>query len=277
MKAVKITNKLTALLIAFLLTLTAISAPVAANAAGTVSLTVSSATASAGTDVVISINISANSGLAAGTFLLKYDTAKLTYKSKTYGPAQGELNGFNANYANTGDIRTIYFAPIHSEGISVGGSMLNITFTVKTGWTGSTPLTLTTTEFVDLSYNEIPKTISDGSVTVPAGPFVAITDGEGVELGDVLPVRIGLFGFYRDKSLKLVFNTNVTGAAVAWKSSNARIVPVGETSGIVTNKGIFARAADITVTLTKGSTVVTDTVRVVFYKYGWQLDYFSRM
>jgi len=276
MKIKKIEKRIASILTALTIVVCAAAMPVSVKAVSPVSLTVSNVTAAAGADVVISLNISANSGLAAGSFLLKYDTAKLTYISKTFGPAKGELNSFNENYANTGDIRTIYYTPVHTEGITAGGAMLSITFTVKTGWTGSTPLTLTTTEFINLSYNEIPKTITNGSVTVPDGSFVVITDGEGEELGNVLPVRIGLFGFFRDKSLKLVFDTNVTGAAVAWTSSNARIVPVGLTSGIVTNKGIFARAADITVTLTKDDMVVSDTVRVVFYKYGWQLDYFSR-
>lgn len=277
MKITKTEKRFASFIMALVIIVCAAAAPINVKAAGPVSLTVSSATAAPGSDVVISINISANSGLAAATLRLQYDTAKLIYKSSEFGPAKGEMNGFNANYANNGDIRTIHYAPIHTEGITVGGAMLSITFTVKNGWTGSTPLTLTATEFVNLGYNEIPKTINNGSVTVPDGPFVVITDSEGSELGDILPVRIGLFGFFRDKSVKLGFETNISGAAVAWKSSNARVVLVGETSGIITNKGIFTRAADITVTLTKDSTVVSDTVRVVFYKYGWQLDILSRL
>lgn len=277
MKTKETKKRFASFLMAVILLICASVAPLSAKAASPVSLTVNNVTAAAGADVVISISISANSGLATGTFLLKYDTAKLTYISKTFGPAKGELNGFNENYLNTGDIRTIYYAPVHTEGITAGGSMLNITFNVKTGWTGSTPLTLTVEDFVNSTYNEIPKTITNGSVTVPAGPFVVLTDSEGVELGDVLPVRIGLFGFFRDKSIKLGFKTDLTDADVKWSSSNARIVLIGETSGIITNKGIFARSADITVTLTKDSTVVTDTVRVVFYKFAWQLDILSRL
>jgi hypothetical protein len=273
MKINKTRIRFASFIMAFVLIVCAAAAPIHVKAASPVSLTVSSLTATAGADVVVSINISANSGLAAATLLLKYDTTKLTYKSRAFGPASGQINVFNENYANAGNIRTLNLTLIHAEGITVGGSMLNITFTVRTGWTGSTPLTLTAEEFVNLGYNEIPKTISNGSVSV--GSFVIITDSQGKELNDVLPVRLGMFGFYRNETLKLSFKTGITGATVKWKSSNERLVLVGDTSGIITNKGIFARSADITITLTKGSTVVTDTVRVVFYKYGWQLDYFA--
>lgn len=419
------------MIIAFLIALTAVSAPVSANAAGTVSLTVTSITAIAGEDIVISINISENSRLAAATFLLKYDTTKLTYKSSAAGSAAADgFSSINPNFAVNGNFKTINDSFISSDEVAAAGSMLNVTFTVNTGWTGSTPLTLTTSDFANGHYIEIPKTITNGSVTVnpqdapvlsatpitptngnvtvtitypeeatvkeykistgdwkaytdvivlsandtiyarftdgvghisetsliivsnidkdaPATPILASTptapikgnvtvtinyptdadvkeckigtgDWEGYSAEIVLSSNntvyarcsdaagnysdtgsiivsniewfvnikendsnddgviyriVKLFGFYRNESLELGFETNLSsGAQVKWESSNVRKVVIGETSGIITNKGMFARAADITVTLTEGSTVVTDTVRVIFYKFGWQLN-----
>ena len=130
----KYTKRLTSFFLALILLLCAAAVPVSVKAADTVSLTVSSATAAPGTDVVMSINISANSGLAAATFLLKYDTSKLTYKSNAAGSAaSGGLSSVNPNYAVDGNYKTINDSFIKSPAVTAGGSMLDVTFTVKTG------------------------------------------------------------------------------------------------------------------------------------------------
>ncbi len=273
----KITIRVASFFIAFILVLSAVAGPIRVKAAGTVALTVSNATATAGADVTISINISANSGLAAGQLLLQYDASKLEYKTYALGTASsGGMSSVNPNYNTQGNFKTIFDAFIHIAGATSGGSLLNVTFKVKTGWTGSTPLTLTAAEFANTNYNAIAKTIMNGSVTTASGAFVAITDSLGEEVGAIFPVKLGLFGLYRNESLKLGFETGLAGATVKWTSSNPTIVTVDENTGIITNHSIFARAADITVTLTKGSTQVYDTVRIVFYKFPWQLDYFSK-
>ena len=343
-----IANRFTALLAAFLIAVCAVSTPAAA--AATAALSVNSVTAAAGEDVVISINITGNSGLAAATFLLKYDHTKLTYKSWSAGPAAaGGLSSVNPAYAVDGDFSTINDSFVTTEDLVAAGSLLNVTFTVKPGWSGTSPVTLTTSTFAGGDYNEIEKTVTNGGVTMPAPAapllsaaaetptngsvtvtvtFPVSADAKEYKVGEgdwtayTAPIiltanntvyaryadtfgcvsatgsivvdniqlyvniiendsnddgvfyrKLKLFGFYRNESLELGFETNAgAGAQVKWESSNVRKVVIGETSGIITNKGLFARSADITVTLTEGNTIVSDTVRVVFYKFGWQLN-----
>ena len=85
---------------------------------GTIIFSVNDANGTPGNNVISSISITPNSNLGSGTLLLTYDITKLTYVTKTFGPAMGELNGFNPNYANNGNIRTIYYAPVYSSGLT---------------------------------------------------------------------------------------------------------------------------------------------------------------
>jgi len=149
-------------------------------AADTVSLSASHETGAAGTDVVVSLNISAASGLGAAGLFLQYDNTKLAYKSYTVGSAAVSSGGgnnmsqINPAYRTSGNHTTIIDSFISDPGIAAGGAMLNITFTIKYGWTGSTPLALTVGDFSDVSWNELAYTVANGSVTVPA-PEVLIT------------------------------------------------------------------------------------------------------
>ncbi len=187
MKKTASIKKAIALLITVLVIGGVISAGLASNAVSPVQLTVTSASGKAGDEVTISLNITADSGLTAADLLLTYDTDKLVYKSKSFGPAKGEADSaYSENYANSGNIRTIYYGPVHNEGITAGGSMLSITFSIKTGWTGSTPITLIARDdaFLDKDYNVIPYNITNGSIsigvasatTVPASTAPATTE-----------------------------------------------------------------------------------------------------
>ncbi len=130
-------------------------------------LSVSNATGAANSDVVVSINMPANSGLAAASFYLSYDTNKLTYKSSAEGVAAAYgLTSVNPDYSVNGNIKTIYSAYIDDTGDVAAGSMLDITFTIKNGWTGSTPVNLAVGDFIDMYYTNVPYTVSNGSVSV---------------------------------------------------------------------------------------------------------------
>lgn len=187
MKMTKSIKKTFTLFLTFIIFGGFISAGLLSNAASPVQLTVTGATGQAGDEVTISLNITADSGLAAADLLLTYDTDKLIYKSKSFGPAKGESDSaFSENYANSGNIRTIYYGPVHNEGITAGGSLLSITFTIKTGWTGSTPITLIVRDdaFLDKEFNVIPYNVTNGSIsigvasatTLPASTVPAATE-----------------------------------------------------------------------------------------------------
>ncbi len=169
MKTQRKFRKALSLLLSLAFILSMASLPVAVNAYDPATVTASTVEGADGADVVVSISITPNSGLATGTMLLKYDTTKLSFveDSETFGPASGSLNGFNPNYANDGDFRTIYYAPVHTKGITKGGVMVDLTFTCLPGWTGAAVLELTASEMVDATYVPISFTTVNGSVNIP--------------------------------------------------------------------------------------------------------------
>lgn len=167
-----------------------ISLPMHSNAAPAVQLAVTDASGKAGDEVTVSVNISPKSKLGAGELLLKYDTSKLTYKRHADGPAaSGGLLVLNPDFKTDDSYKTMKGAFIHTRGVAAGGSLVDITFTIKSGWSGSTPLELTTTQFIDpIDYKEIVHTITNGSVTI--GKSVTTTPAEPVTvpIADVVEV-----------------------------------------------------------------------------------------
>lgn len=176
MKILSSTKKAITFLFTGIMAATVVSLPMAVNAANPISMTVTSAKGAAGTDVVVSVNVTADSKLSAATFLLKYDNTKLTVKSSVAGKAsEGGLASINPKFDVTGNISTINCSFIHSTGITASGSIMDVTFTIKSGWNGSTPLTLTISDFVDSSYKALTYSIKNGSVTVTEATSVKTT------------------------------------------------------------------------------------------------------
>ncbi len=159
-----------------------ISLPVHLNAASATQLTVSDASGKAGDEVTISISISPNSGLGAGELVLKYDTSKLTYLKYQLGPAaNGGMSVVNPDYRPETGFKSIKYVYINATGLTAGGSVLDITFTIKSGWSGETPLVLTADEFKESSdnYKDITYNIKNGKITTgtttPTQPDVTST------------------------------------------------------------------------------------------------------
>lgn len=164
-----------------------LSLPMHLNAASAVQLTVSDASGKAGDVVTISITISPNSTLGAADLLLKYDASKLMYKEHKIGlAADGGLSSVNPNYKIEGNFTTIYHAYINMYGLAAGGSMLDVTFTIKSGWSGETPLALTVKGLNDASsqYKEIEHNIKNGKISIgtatTTNPGVTTTTNLGV-------------------------------------------------------------------------------------------------
>ncbi len=269
--------KTAALLSVFFIIIGLASLPAYA-AAGDITLTVNSATAAAGADVLISVNIPENSGVVCGDLLLKFNNTKLTVKSAVKGVAAQGLCSINPNYIPDGSgISTIKEAFATLDPITLGGSMMDITFTVLPGWTGSTTLALTADGFyITVDNIDIPITanVINGSIYVlPKDNFVRIKNGN-MALDDTYGKKIGIFNFYRNVSLKLDYDYSIDSGEIAkveWLSDNSA-VDINKVNGFITNKGTGARSSKITLNLTlKNGMVLSDTVKVYFYKFDWQI------
>lgn len=151
-------------------------------AASVVKLAVSNASGKAGEDVTVSINISPNSRISLAGLLLKYDTNKLKYKKYVLGAetnTDSSKAAVNAkDYFVEGNIKGVYFVYVNAQGLDAGGSLVNITFTIEPGWSGSTPLDLTTNFLYDADHEKesnVPNEVVNGSVTVKANPGSSAT------------------------------------------------------------------------------------------------------
>jgi hypothetical protein len=168
MKITAKSKKAFALLSALLLFIGITSAQMVSKAAAPVQLTVTNVKGKAGDTVIISISISSNSGLGAAELYIKYDSSKIEYKGNSAGSAaNGGIPSVNPNFSTDGDYVTIKDSFIHTTGVMASGSLLDITFSIKSGWTGSTILELTAPEFKNpLNYQEIPHNIKNGTITI---------------------------------------------------------------------------------------------------------------
>ncbi|MEI6579494.1 MAG: InlB B-repeat-containing protein [Eubacteriales bacterium] len=144
-----------------------LSLPINVFATDPVLFNVSNVSGLAGTDVTVSVNISANSYGAAIAINMQYDNTKLTYKSYTIGSAaSGGMTQINPTYAINGNLTTINDSFIRDPGITAGGPMMNVVFTIKTGWTGSTPLTLAVPDLYNDTWDELTSVLTNGSVSI---------------------------------------------------------------------------------------------------------------
>ncbi len=106
-------------------------------------------------------------------------------------------------------------------------------------------------------------------------PFARFGIGSDYPIQDgMIYVKIPLFGFYRKASLPLYFVTfddPLNGARIEWSSDNGKVSI--DSNGFITNKRTGGRSADITAEVydQNNNLVSTDSVKVIFYKYNWQL------
>ncbi len=175
------------------------------SAANPVLVSVSNVTGTAGENVVVSINISANSGLAAADLFLKYDNTKLNYKSRALGiAAAGSLLASGSPYTVNGNFTSIHFSVVNSVGINAAGSLLDITFTVKSVWIGITPLSLTVGDFYNAALNLIIPVIKPGNITV--NNYAPYVTGDIIEFGSYPQTKV------TDTGLIIALNAQPLGA-----------------------------------------------------------------
>lgn len=109
------------------------------------------------------------------------------------------------------------------------------------------------------------------TVTVGA-PFISIAQNN-TALGDTLLIKVPWYILYKKASVQLGFITNIdTYVKVEWTSDNAKVSV--DKNGKITNTKTGARSTKITVKMfdSANKMIATDSVRVIFYKFKWQLD-----
>ncbi len=96
--------------------------------------------------------------------------------------------------------------------------------------------------------------------------------GDGQDIDDVLPIKVKWNKSYKKTQLQLYFYSIVEDIAdVEWESDNSKVV-IDEDTGYITNLRSGARSANITITITDtNGSEYQRTVKVLFYKYNWQL------
>lgn len=86
--------------------------------------------------------------------------------------------------------------------------------------------------------------------------------------------KLSLFSFYSRAAIQLeCASENADGCTLRWSSDNSKVMV--DENGRVTCKGLFgAKKANITVEILDGNgkVVASDTVRVIFYKFSFQLS-----
>ena len=202
-----IVKKVLSILMALLIITTlSMEKPIAVGAQTPTSLTVTSVKGVKGGNANISVNISANSGVAAGTFVLKYDSAKFEVTSADKGSAISM--GTSDVYVDSKNGK-VTLAYINIDGFKDSGEILDVKFKAKNATYGVYPITLSVTEFFDKNYKAISNRVVNGKITViPATPKVSVLRGNSTAVkgsatkGSVVYAKIGSKTYYATASFK---------------------------------------------------------------------------
>ncbi len=95
--------------------------------------------------------------------------------------------------------------------------------------------------------------------------------GDGEWIDGTLPVKVKWSKSYKKVQMQLDFSSIVRDIAdVSWQSDNSKVDV--DPNGLITNLRTGARSANITVTIRDlDGNEYSNTVKVIFYKYNWQL------
>ena len=167
--------------VAMLLSMTAL--PITTHAQDEIEISISDYTVSEGEEFVVSLNITPNANIGVLDVKISFDKTKLQYVSYANGPASlGGMLVYNPTHeSSSGDTQVGYMSFIHATGANTGGSMLNVTFKVLSGWTGSTPLGLELVDICDPGFGDLTYILTSGKATVkaPADPVTLSFDSDG--------------------------------------------------------------------------------------------------
>ncbi len=140
------------------------------------------------------------------------------------------------------------------------------------------PVVLTSNSTVKARYAYTAGNFSDiGTVIVNniIPPKIIKITFNGSKADNPLKFKVLWYKYYRNENTQLRYETIQSGnVRVVWSSDNTSKVMVDQ-DGKITNAKMWARSANITATLinsSNNSVIATDTVKVIFYKFDWQLD-----
>ncbi len=137
-------------------------------------LSISSVQGERDSNVIVSVTISVNSHMAAGTLVLRYDKTKVEVVTSVKGSA---LTGGLADVVSDVTNSKVTLAYINVDGFIGSGSILDVTFKIKQTATGNIPITLDVIELADNTYKSIPRTITQGNIKI----IPKITIGEYIK------------------------------------------------------------------------------------------------
>jgi len=141
--------------------LAAIKPVIQANSTN-VFFTVGSVTGYRGENITADIDISANSNIAAATFVLNFDSTKLEFVSASAGSAL-DIGMTDINPSGS----KITMAYINTQGLKQSGTILEVQFKIKSDLTDQiSPLTFSVPESIDLSEHNLPTAIAPGAITI---------------------------------------------------------------------------------------------------------------
>ena len=162
-------KKILAFALSALLLLT-VCASLSASADAGIAISVDKATGAAGEDVVVNFNVDSNSGFWGLSLDVAYDTSVLTLKKVDFADAFKAEAGFLPVEAGAEKFTINAAANSLTENVTLTGVLATATFTIAEGATEGAVADITVTfnenNQIDVDMNNVPTTVSAGSVTV---------------------------------------------------------------------------------------------------------------
>ena len=151
-----------------------------------------------------------------------------------------------------------------------GGTKLTETPLTGTTYTATGLTQNTEYTFTVKAVNAAGESAASSGLTVTTVPHVAISIDDEF-LGERIEIKVKAFQSYKRVSLDLEFNAAIDYADIRWTSDNEKVLI--DKDGHITNIKSWSRASNIKIELldANSNVVATDTVRVIFYKWNWQL------
>lgn len=160
------------------------------NAMGArVEITPSSQTKNMGTSLTVNVTVKNVTDLFAAEFDLSFDASILQCDSFTEGSFLGSTIGFDPTIDNTNGTITGY-AKSKTGASGVNGSGTLATFQFTTLGAGTSALTLSSVELKDSTPVEIPTSIVNGNVTVPAAEVEVIPYSQTKAVGSNFTINV---------------------------------------------------------------------------------------
>jgi uncharacterized repeat protein (TIGR02543 family) len=170
-------------------------------------ITVGSASAKTGGTVTIPIVVADSPATASLEFVLSYDTAKLELTNAIASPS-------TSYSATIGQLKTgmnIVFGTIGTDTFTASGTILNLTFAVKSGFTnGETTVSLTSVSVTTADDQKIAVTATSGKVTVRNALYGDFTGNGVIDGTDTLWILRYIASGRNLDTMKANFPTTIT-------------------------------------------------------------------